>query len=67
MNTMSPQFIENAMEDLAQLENYLEGRLADVRARRGKHVESPTGQQEIATDGVNLRIDPRKKEITLTW
>jgi hypothetical protein len=67
MNIVSHPFTGNTVEDLAQLEDYLEGRLADVRARRGKYVQLPTGQQEIVTDGVNVRIDPKKKQITLTW
>ena len=51
---------------LDELERFHQGKLDEVRAKRG--YSTLDGSRQIVIDGaVNLKIDPSRKELVVTW
>ncbi len=54
-------------EVLGELERYYADKVAAVAAKRAGHAK-PKQLQELALDGtVNVRIDPSRKQLVVTW
>jgi hypothetical protein len=52
---------------LGELEKFHEGKLAEVRTKLAGHSKRDTEQELVGNETVNVRIDPSRKELVVSW
>ena len=64
MSTVSNRNREKVLDEL---ESFYESKLAALRAKRTDHSKQPVRESSAPEDPVRVHVNPRRKQVILSW